>query len=404
MTRKNDDSIRRMVQGLFQSKEGLKDLLEILVNHTMQAEVGQHLGAGLHERSPNRRGYRNGAKSRTLKTRAGELNLSVPQTRGCEPYHPSMFHRWQRSERALMVACAEMYYQGVSTRRVQGVLEKMCGMDISSMTVSRVAAELDEKLDEFRGRRLDGRQYPYVLVDARYEKVRVSGHIVSQAVLVVAGYNEEGRREVLDWRVEDSESEETWGQVFVDLKARGLRGVELITSDAHQGIRKAIARHFQGTAWQRCHVHFKREVGRKVTPKYFLEVRRDISAVFTPMDRRECLRRGEEMAAKWEKKFPKLARMLLDGMEDCLSVLAFPRNHQRRLKSTNVLERLMREIKRRTRVVSIFPNAASCERLVGANLLEVHEKWLAAERSVLNLEHGIAKAKKPKRRKTGRTA
>jgi transposase-like protein len=292
-----------------------------------------------------------------------------------------------------------MYYQGVSTRRVQCVLEKMSGLDISSMTVSRVAAELDEKLDEFRDRRLDKHLYPYLVVDARYEKVRVNRHIVSQAVLVVAGYNEEGRREILDWRVEDSESEETWSQVFMDLKDRGLRGVELITSDAHQGIRKAIARHFQKVAWHRCHVHFKREVGRKVTPKYFLEVRRDISAVLSPMDPKECRRRGEEMAVKWEKKFPKLARMIREGLEDCLSVLAFPQGHQRRLKSTNVLERLMREIKRRTRVVSIFPNVASCERLIGANLIEVHEKWASAERPLFNWENVEAKNRARSRKK-----
>jgi transposase-like protein len=393
-----------MVQGLFSDKKSLKTFLELLVNQAMQSEVTAHLEAGPHERSAKRQGYRNGTKPRTLKTRVGELSLSVPQTRGCEPYHPSMFNRWQRSERALLVACAEMYFQGVSTRKVQNVLEAMGCMELSSMTVSRVAAELDEKLDEFRSRRLDEHVYPYLLVDARYEKVRVNGRVVSQAVLIVSGYNEEGYREVLDWRVADSESEETWSEVFRDLKMRGLRGVELLTSDAHEGIRRAVERHFQGVSWQRCTVHFKRGLGRKVSAKRYREVLKDFSAVMNGGDRKACLALAEEMAAKWEPRFPKVSRMLREGYEDCLSYLDLPAPYQRRLKSTNALERTMRELKRRTRVVSIFPNIRSCARLMGANLLEMHEKWVAATRPVLSPEHRIPKMEKPRRRRNSRTA
>jgi len=404
MTTKNDGTIQDLVQDLFSDKEKLKELVELLVNSAMQEEVAQHLQAKPNERTQARRGFRNGSKPRRLKTRVGELDLSVPQTRGCEPYHPSMFNRWQRSERALMVACAEMYFQGVSTRKVQKVLDVMGCMDVSAMTVSRVASDLDEKLDEFRDRRLDAHVYPYLLVDARYEKVRVDGRVVSQAVLIVSGYNEEGRREVLDWRIADSESEESWSEVFRSLKARGLRGVEMITRDAHEGIRRAVERHFQGIAWQRCTLHFKRELCRKATAKTFKEVRRDFRAVLRAMNRKKCLALAEEMAQKWERRFPRVSRMLRESFEDCLSFLDVPKPYQRRLKSTNALERTMRELKRRTRVVSIFPNARSCWRLIGAHLLEMHEQWVAAVRPVLNPEHRIAEAQKPRRRKSQRTA
>jgi transposase-like protein len=302
-----------------------------------------------------------------------------------------MFNRWQRSERALLVACGEMYFQGVSTRNVREVLESMCGGEVSAMTVSRVAAELDEKLSAFRERRLEGAgAYPYLMVDARYEKVRVEGKVVSQAVLVVMGVTALGRKEVLDFCVGDSESESTWGEVFRRLKDRGVRGVKLVVSDAHAGIRAALRRHFQGAAWQRCRVHFKRELGRKVSYKVIKELMKDLAAAFAPAERTECLRRGEEMAAKWQSRYPAVASMLREGMEDCLSVLALPENHRRQLASTNLLENLMRRLKKRTAVVGVFPNRPSCERLIGAQLLEVHEQWETEPRAYLNMEQAPA--------------
>jgi len=303
-----------------------------------------------------------------------------------------MFARWQRSERALLVACAEMYFQGVSTRKVQDVLDSMCGAEVSAATVSRVAAELDERLADFRTRRLDAGAYPYLMIDARYENVRVDGRVVSQAVLVAVGFTAEGRREILDWRLGDSESEETWGRMFRDLKDRGLSGLALVTSDAHGGIRKALARHFQGVAWQRCRVHFKRELARKVSYKVLKELMTDVAAVFEPAERTECLRRGEEMAARWEGRYPAVARMLREGLEDCLTVLAFPQPHRRRLASTNMLENLMKRLKARTRVVGVFPGRGSCDRLVGALLVEVHEDWTLEERPWFNMEHAAPAA------------
>src|SRR5215210_895165 len=358
----------------------------------MEAEVAAHVGAGPHERSERRRGHRNGTKPRTLLTRVGGLELDVPQVRGCEPYRPGLFNKWQRSERALLVACAEMYFQGVSTRNVREVLGAMCDGEVSAMTVSRVAQELDEKLSSFRSRRLDHTAWSYLMLDARYEKVRVEGKVVSQAVLVVVGFTCEGRREVLDWRVCDSESEQHWGECFRSLKDRGLSGVTLVVSDAHRGIRSAVQRHFQGAAWQRCRVHFKREAMRKVSYKRAGELMKDLAAVFGPWERTECLRRGEEMAAKWEKSCPAVASMIREGLEDCLAVLAFPDHHRRKLASTNLLENLMKRLKKRTKVVGIFPNRQSCERLIGSQLLEVHEDWQAADKAYFNMEAGQATA------------
>lgn len=378
-----------LVQRLFSDPGQLREVLEVICQAAMAQEVAAHVGAGPHERSGDRRGHRNGHKPRTLATRVGELELSVPQVRGCErgPYHPSLFARWERSERALLAACGEMYFQGVSTRNVRQVLETMCeGVDLSAMTVSRVAAEIDEKLAEFRGRRLDANAYPYLKVDARYEKVRVDGRVISQAVLVVMGFTQAGTREILDWRLADSESEQSWSELFRDLKDRGMHGVQLLVSDAHRGIIAGAKRHLQGVAWQRCQVHFKRELLKKVSYKRAGELMADVKAVFKGEDVSECLRRGEEMAGKWQTRNPQVAKMLREGLGDCLTVLGFPADHRKGLTSTNMLESLMKRLKKRTAVVGVFPNRASCDRLIGAQLMETHEQWLAEGSAKFNME------------------
>lgn len=370
----------------FQKKEGLKSFLELVAQEVMRVEAASHVNAARHERSENRKGYRNGSKPRTFKTRVGELELDVPQVRGCEPYHPSLFNKWQRSERALLVACGEMYFQGVSTRNVRAVLEAMCDGEISSATVSRVACELDEKLSEFRCRRLDAMSWSYLMIDARYEKVRVEGRVVSQAVLVVVGFTSQGRREVLHWSVGDSESEQCWSEVFRSLKDRGLQGVKLVVSDAHKGIRAGLSRHFQGVTWQRCRVHFKREMGKKVSYKALKELMSDLAAVYAGWERNECLLRGQEMAVKWRGRCAAVSNMLEEGLEDTLAVLSMPTHHRRKLASTNLLENMMKRLKKRTRVVCIFPNRASCDRLIGSQLLELHEQWQTEERDYFNME------------------
>lgn len=384
------DQVGDLLHDLFSNRDGLVRLLETVVNIGMREQATAHVGALEHERSENRRGHRNGTKRRSLKTRLGELELSVPQVRGCDPYHPSMFARWQRSERALLVACGEMYFQGVSTRNVQKVLEEMCGLDISSATVSRVAAELDEKLSVFRTRRLDHTRWQYLMLDARYEKIRVGDKVISQAVLVTVGFTVEGRREVLDWRVADSESEQNWGEVFRSLKDRGLGGVQLVVSDAHRGIRAAISRHLQGATWQRCRVHFKREMGRKVSYKKLKDLMRDLAQVFAPEEKQQCALRAEEMACRWEETAPAVAAMLREGIEDCLAVMSFPRHHQRKLTSTNLLENMMKRLKKRTKVVGVFPSRGACDRLIGAQLLELHEEWQLQEKAYINMEYAGA--------------
>lgn len=379
-----------LVQQLFNDPDRLREVLVALCQAAMSEGVSAHLNALPHERSGERVGHRNGYKPRTLKTRVGELQLSVPQVRDCDrgPYHPDLFAKWERSERALLVACGEMYFQGVSTRKVQDVLETMCGdgVELSAMTVSRVAAEIDEKLKAFRERRLDGSAYPYLKVDARYEKVRVEGKVISQAVLVAMGYTHEGRREILDWRLADSESEESWSTMFRELKDRGLHGVKLLVSDAHRGIRAAATRHLQGVAWQRCQVHFKRELLKKVSFKKSRELMAQAKSIFKGEDAAECQRRAEEVAASWERTCPAVSRMLREGMADCLTVMGFPAEHRKKLTSTNLLECLMKRLKKRTRVVGVFPNRSSCDRLIGAQLLEVHEEWLAEQVCHFNME------------------
>lgn len=382
MAKTSIDLSGEWVQRLFSDPDRLREVIQAVCQAAMTQEVADHVGAGLHERTDGRRGRRNGHKPRTLATRVGGLSLSVPQVRDCDrgPYHPSLFARWERSERALLVACGEMYFQGVSTRNVREVLETMCeGVELSAMTVSRVAQEIDEKLSQFRVRRLEGSEYPYLKVDARYEKVRVDGRVVSQAVLVAMGFTHEGRREILDWRLADSESESSWGTMFRDLKDRGLKGVKLLVSDAHSGIKAAATRHLQGVSWQRCQVHFKRELLKKVSYKRSGELMKDVKSVFKGEDAAECVRRGEELATKWEKQSPPVAKMMREGLGDCLTVLSFPADHRLRLTSTNMLESLMKRLKKRTAVVGVFPNKASCDRLIGAQLLEVHEQWLSEQ-------------------------
>lgn len=277
---------------------------------------------------------------------------------------------------------------------MRAVLETMGGLELSASTVSRVAAEVDEKLSAFRSQRLDAQAYRYLIVDARYEKVRVNGRVVSQAVMVVAGVNAGGRREILDWQLGDSESESTWSEIFEGLKRRGLRGVLMVTSDAHAGIRAAMAKHFQGVAWQRCRVHFMREMCGKVSHRCRDQLMRELADVLRPEERVECLRLSQQMADRWEAKYPKVAGMLREGLEDCLTVCDLPSEHRRRLHSTNMLERIMRELKRRTAVVGVFPSVASCDRLIGAQLVELDEKWQTEKMRYLNMEH-LTRQEKP---------
>jgi transposase-like protein len=365
----------------------LKAMLEVMAQRLMEEELAVHLGAERHERTAERRGHRNGYKPRSLKTRVGELALQVPQARGVEPYSPMLFAKWERSERALLVACAEMYFMGVSTRKVKRVLEKMGGFELSASTVSCVASELDEKLTEFRQRRLDGHTWPYLMVDATYVKVRKRGRVVDQAVLVVAGVNDAGRREILTWRLADVESEDTWTEVFRELKQRGVGGVQWLVSDGHEGIRAAVRTQFTAVTWQRCWTHFMRNALARVGHKHKDAFAKQLIAARKFDDVKTCLMEAERVAERWEKDYPRAARQIRDQFEETLAVHDLPGEHRRRVYTTNIMERLMREIKRRTRVVGIFPNESSCDRLVGAHFLERDEAWQCERMRYLVMDH-----------------
>ncbi|HOZ50023.1 MAG TPA: IS256 family transposase [Candidatus Hydrogenedentes bacterium] len=365
----------------------VREMLRVMMQEVMEEELARHLGAERHERTEQRTGHRNGYKPRTFKTRVGEIALAVPQARGTEPYSPLFFAKWERSERALLVACAEMYFMGVSTRKVKKVLEKMGGFELSASTVSCVAQELDEKLTEFRQRRLDDHAWVYLMADATYVKVRKKGRVVEQAVLVVAGINDAGRREILTWRLADVESEDTWTEVFRELKHRGVHGVQWVISDGHAGIRAAVRTQFTGVSWQRCWTHFMRNALAKVGHKHKDALAKELVAARKFDDVQTCLMEAERVAERWERDYPRLAEQIREQFEETLSVHDLPQEHRRRVYTTNILERLMREIKRRTHVVGIFPNESSCDRLVGAHLLERHESWQCERMRYLVMDH-----------------
>jgi transposase-like protein len=391
------DQIQEQMDG-----DVLRTMLRIMVQEVMEEEITRHLGAERHERTGGRRGQRNGYKPRSLGTRVGKLALEVPQARGVEPYSPTLFARYERNERALLTACAEMYFAGVSTRKVQRVLEQMGGLELSAATVSRVASDLDETLTAFRERRLDGQTWPYLMVDACYVKTRQHGNAVNRAVLVVAGVNGEGRREILTWRMGDAESEDTWSEVFRELRQRGVNGVEWVISDGHQGIRKAVAAQFDGASWQRCWTHFMRNALAKVGHKETAALAKDLVAARKLADKKTCLMEAERIAARYEKRFPRVAPQIREQFEETLAVHDLPSAHRRRVYTTNMIERVMLEIKRRTRVVGIFPNDASCDRLIGAQLLDRHEQWQCEQARYLNmdlLEEHLAQRGKEKSKK-----
>jgi len=362
-------------QELFGDQQVLKGMIELMVRQVLEEQIEEHLRVRPYERSDKRQGHRNGYKPRTMNTRIGKLEFEVPQVRE-GGWFPQVFERYQRSEKSLLCAMREMVVMGVSTRKVSNVLNEMAGFELSASTVSNAMVDLDAEIKKFRHRSLSEHSYPYLVIDARYEHIRKQGHTVNEAVLIVAGINEQGGREVLGFSVGDSESEITWGDLFKNLKSRGLHGVELIVSDAHGGIKKAMSKHFQGVLWQRCRVHFHRELLNRASYKDRRELSHDIRAIFAIENKRHCLIVAEEVSEKWKKRYPIISKLIAETTEDCLTIKSFPGLHQLRLSSTNMLERLMRTLKSRTRVVSIFPNESSCERYIGALLIETHEAWL----------------------------
>jgi len=379
MTRRSEDT---GLLGLWQEAcegegEGLRRLVEHLVQRILGEEVSVFLGAQSYERTDERRGYRNGYKPRVLKTRVGKLELQVPKDREGR-FQTELFERYQRSEKALLAAIAQMYVQGVSTRKVKAITEELCGLEISRTQVSEMTKELDEEIAIWRSRPLE-EVYPYLVLDARYEKVRRGRHVVSEGVLVAVGISEKGYREILGVWTADTESEPTWSDVFGELRERGLRGVRYIVSDDHKGLRLAIDRYFQGALWQRCQVHFIRNIlarVRKGDRARVLELLRGITRACDLETAQDALKRAVEVL---RISYPEVAGLLEECGEEILTVYQIPAEHRKKMCSTNMLERVNQEIRRRTRVVRIFPDDASCVRLVSSLAVEINEEWMGRQ-------------------------
>jgi transposase-like protein len=359
------------------------ELIRIVINAAMQAERQQYLKAAPYQHTPERMGHSNGFKPKTVNTRLGEISLDIPQVRE-GGFYPEALEKGQRSERALTLTLAEMYVQGVSTRKVSAVVEQLCGVSVSSTLVSKAAAQLDETLEAWRNQPLS--EFCYVFLDARYEKVRQNGQVRDAAILLAVGVGADGKRHILGVSVSLSEHEAHWRAFLQSLVVRGLSGVQLITSDDHAGLKAARVAVFGGVPWQRCQFHLQQNASAHVPRQEMRpEVAEDLRTVFNAPDRYTADAYLAKIVQKYASTAPALANWLEKNIPEGLTVFSFPAAHRRRLRTANGLERLSREIKRRTRVVSIFPNEAACLRLISAVLMEVDETW-QTDRIYLTLE------------------
>ena len=369
---------------LLSDEDGFRAVLQSVLQEILEAEMTEALGASKSERTADRVGHRSGYYDRKLITRVGVLELRVPQDRAGH-FSTELFGRYQRSEKALVSALAEMYVQGVSTRKVKAITEELCGHSFSASTISEAAAKMDETLKAFFGRRLE-EPYPYLIVDARYERVREGGAIVSQAVFVAIGVDWEGRRQVLGVEMANRESRSSWREFMAGLRERGLHGVEYVVSDDHAGLKAAIREVLPEAAWQRCYVHFLRNALDYLPRKHDDDCLMELRWFYDRRDIEEVRRDIAQWVTKWEGRYAKLVAWVEENVEETLTYYRLPRAHHKHMKSTNMLERLNQELKRRTLVVRIFPNSASCLRLSRALAIETHEGWLEAIR-YLNMEH-----------------
>ena len=357
-----------------QGLDVLPDLIRTIINAAMQAERQHYLNAAPYQRTPEREAHANGFKPKTMHTRVGKITFDVPQVRE-GGFYPEALEKGLRSERALTLALAEMYVQGVSTRKVKAITEQLCGISVSSAQVSDAAALLDTELEKWRNRPLG--EYPYLFLDAYYEQVREDGQVRNLAVLSAVGVNPAGKREILGVTVSLSEHEVHWRAFLESLKARGLGGLQLITSDAHEGLKTARLAVFGSIPWQRCQFHLQQNAQAYVPHKYMLaEVAEDIRIIFNAPDQTTAEAYLARAVQKYLKTASRLAEWMAANIPDGLAVFAFPVAHRRWLRTTNGVERLHREVRRRARVVSIFPNPPSCLRLVSAILSEISEEWL----------------------------
>ena len=367
----------------------IRTSLAWVLQQLIETELSATIGAGPHERSDGRTAQRNGHRPKLVSTAAGDIELQIPKLR-TGSFFPSLLERRRRIDRALFAVVMEAWVHGVSTRKVDDLVKALgAASGISKSEVSRICAELDRDLEAFRTRRLEG-EFPCVFCDATYVKARVKGRVVSRAVVVATGVTRTGDREVLGVEVGDSEDGAFWTSFLRSLRARGLTGVQLVISDHHLGLKAAIAGVFLGSSWQRCRVHFMRNVLARVPKASGEMVAAAVRTVFAQPDPAHVRRQLVEVADMLRGQFPDVAAMLTDSAEDILAFTGFPQAHWRKVWSTNPLERLNGEIKRRTNVVGIFPNDASVLRLITAVIVETHDEWQVAERRYLS-EDSMAK-------------
>ncbi len=379
MAQSPDNKGKALVQQvLLDDPDFLQGIVGEVLQRLLDSEITAHVGATPYERSGDRKGYRNGSYPRTLKTRVGRIELSVPRDRD-GTFQPSLFARYQRNEKALLLALMEMTLEGVSTRKVTAITEALCGTSFSKSLVSSLAAELDDQLEAWRNRPLEG-EWPYLFVDALYQKARHNGRVVSMAVLIVVGVNDEGYRSVLAVEVAHSENEADYDDLFRALSGRGLRGVKLVVSDDHKGLKAAVQRNFPGVAWQRCQVHFMRNLLAKLRRRDRGWVMAALKDVFNAPDRAAAEFRLRGLVERLRSPYPDLADWLEEQSPETLSVFDYPEAHRRRLRTTNGLERLNQELRRRMRVIRIFPHRWSCLRLAAALCQEQDEDWLTGKR------------------------
>ena len=367
------------VKELFsKSPDGLREIVRAVMQEMLEAEMTDALGAEKGERTTARLGYRSGYYTRTLVTRVGKLELRVPQDRDGR-FSTELFERYQRSEQALVATLAEMYVQGVSTRKVKAITEELCGHAFSASSISAINKRLDESLKAFAERPL-GEPFPYLILDARYEKVREAGVVMSQAVLIAIGVDWDGRRQILAVEMANRESRSSWRDFLLALRGRGLHGVELVVADDHAGLRSAIREVLAEAAFQRCYVHFLRNALDHLPRKADDDCLQELRWLYDRRSVEEARRDLAAWIAKWGARYQKLVAWVEETIEETLTFYRLPRQHHKHLKSTNMLERLNEEIRRRTYVVRIFPNSDACRRLVRALAVETHENWLEAHR------------------------
>lgn len=364
--------------------EAFRQIVEKTLQELLEEEMNETLQAKKNERKGSRLGYRSGYYERKLITRIGKVELRVPQDRDGN-FSTQLFERYQRSEKALFDALCQMYVQGVSTRKVKKVTEELCGHGFSASSISRVTQKLDSQLEAFATRKLDC-EFPYLILDARYEKVRENGVIGSQAVQIAIGIDWDGRRQILAVEVANRESKSSWEEFLRKLKERGLRGVNFVVSDNHEGIKYAVSRLLPKASWQRCYVHFLRNALDYLPRKADDDCLTELRWLYDRRDLAEALRDLKGWLEKWIEKYPRLCHWVEENIEETFSFYHLPLAHHKHLKSTNMLERLNQEIKRRTIVIRIFPNRASCLRLIRALCVETHEDWLEQHR-YLNMQH-----------------